>query len=43
MKKKMPLKIQEMGYFDPKGKSSEVEESNFCHSLENEKNKNEMA
>ncbi|XP_039216177.1 solute carrier family 2, facilitated glucose transporter member 9 isoform X3 [Crotalus tigris] len=43
VKKKMPLEIQEMGYFDPKGKSSEVEESNFCHLLENEKNKNEIA
>ncbi|KAG8134991.1 hypothetical protein E2320_008054 [Naja naja] len=30
-KKKMPLEIQEMGHFDPKEKSSEVQESNFCH------------
>lgn len=42
-KKKMPLEIQELGYFDPKGKSSEVEEYNSCHSLGNEKNKSEMA
>ncbi|XP_060546785.1 solute carrier family 2, facilitated glucose transporter member 9 [Pantherophis guttatus] len=42
-KKKMPLEIHEMGHFDPKGKSSEVQESNFCHSLGNEKNKSEMA
>ncbi|XP_013929358.1 PREDICTED: solute carrier family 2, facilitated glucose transporter member 9-like [Thamnophis sirtalis] len=42
-KKKMPLETQEMGHFDPKGKSSEVQESNFCHSLGNEKSKGDMA
>ncbi|XP_032079852.1 solute carrier family 2, facilitated glucose transporter member 9 isoform X2 [Thamnophis elegans] len=42
-RKKMPLETQEMGHFDPKGKSSEVQESNFCHSLGNEKSKGDMA
>ncbi|XP_007432409.1 solute carrier family 2, facilitated glucose transporter member 9 [Python bivittatus] len=42
-KKKMPPEIQEMGHFDPKGKSSEEQEPNFFHMLENGKNKSEMA